>query len=150
MVTEAIANAIDVGARTVRVSLDGAVRSISFHNDGPAMSGPQFDDYHVIAKSSKSKGSWIGFAGAGAKVYLAAWGKTVIHTETTDGRASLASDIYVDGGVLKVLYVEPSIKRRGTLYRVTLRPYDYSYLGKSAAHLIAEVFGPVIEWGGGS
>ena len=147
VVTEAIANAIDVGARTVRVSLDGAARSISFHNDGPAMSEPQFKDYHVIARSSKSKGSGIGFAGVGAKVYLAAWGKTVIRTETTDGRAPLASEMYVDGGTLKAKYVEPTIKRRGTLYRVTLRPDDYNYLDKSAAHVIAEVFGPAIEGG---
>ncbi len=147
VVTEAIANAIDVGARTVRVSLDGAARSISFHNDGPAMSERQFEDYHVIARSSKSKGSGIGFAGVGAKVYLAAWGKTVIHTETTDGRAPRASDMYVDGGELKARYVEPSIKRRGTLYRVTLRPDDYSDLDKSAARLIAEVFGPAIDGG---
>ena len=147
VVTEAVANAIDVGARTVRVSLDGETRSISFHNDGPAMSGKQFDNYHVIARSSKSKGTGIGFAGVGAKVYLAAWGKTVIHTETTDGRAPLASDMYVDGGTLKARYVEPSIKRRGTLYRVTLRPDDYNYLDKSAERLIAEVFGPAIEGG---
>ena len=147
VVTEAIANAIDVGAGTVRVSLDGAARSISFHNDGPAMSEPQFKDYHVIARSSKSKGSGIGFAGVGAKVYLAAWGKTVIRTETTDGRAPLASEMYVDAGTLTARYVEPTIKRRGTLYRVTLRPDDYNYLDKSVAHVIAEVFGPAIEGG---
>ena len=147
VVTEAIANAIDVGARTVRVTLDGEARSISFHNDGPAMNSSQFEDYHVIARSSKSKGSGIGFAGVGAKVYLAAWGKTVIRTETIDGRAPLASEMYVDGGTLKARYVKPSTRRRGTLYRVTLRPDDYSYLDKSAARLIAEVFGPAIEGG---
>ena len=147
VVTEAIANAIDVGARSVRVTLDGRAKSISFHNDGPSMSKSQFRDYHVIARSSKSKGSGIGFAGVGAKVYLAAWDKTVIHTETNGGGAAMASDMYVDGGVLKAKYVEPSIKRHGTLYRVSLRPDDYSYLDKSAARLIAEVFGPAIDGG---
>lgn len=147
VVTESIANAIDVGTRTVRVTLDGVARSISFHNDGPAMNSSKFEDYHAIALSSRSKGLGIGFAGIGAKVYLAAWGKTVIHTETTNGRAPLASDMYADGGTLKARYVKPSTRRRGTLYRVTLRPDDYSYLDKSAAHLIAEVFGPAIEGG---
>ena len=147
VVTEAIANAIDVGASTVRVKLDGAAKSISFHNDGPPMSEDQFKDYHVIARSSKSKGSGIGFAGVGAKVYLAAWDKTVIHTETIGGQEPLASDMYVDGGTLKAKYVRPSTKRRGTLYRVALSPDDYNYLEKSAAHMIAEVFGPAIDGG---
>ena len=131
VVTEAIANAIDVGARTVSVTLDGESRSISFHNDGPPMSGRQFKDYHVIARSSKSKGSGIGFAGVGAKVYLAAWDGAVIHTETSDGRSALASDMYVDGGAPKFRHVKPRLRKRGTLYRVTLAPGD----GRASARI---------------
>lgn len=147
VVTEAIANAIDVGAGTVRVDLDGGGRTITFHNDGPPMGGREFEDYHVIARSSKRKGSGIGFAGVGAKVYLAAWGKTVIRTETTDGRAPLASEMYVDGGTLKWRYAEPSIRRRGTLYRVALTADDYNYLDKGAADTVSSVFGPAIDGG---
>ena len=147
VVTEAIANAIDVGAGTVRVDLDGGDRTITFHNDGPPMGAREFEDYHVIARSSKKKGSGIGFAGVGAKVYLAAWGKTVIRTETTDGRAPLASEMYVDGGTLKWRYAEPSIRRRGTLYRVALTADDYNYLDKSATDTVSSVFGPAIDAG---
>ena len=147
VVTEAIANAIDVGARTVSVTLDGESRSISFHNDGPPMSGRQFKDYHVIARSSKSKGSGIGFAGVGAKVYLAAWDKAVIHTETSDGRSALASDMYVDGGTPKFRHVKSRLRKRGTLYRVTLAPGDYDYLKKHATDVIAGAFSPAIDNG---
>ena len=147
VVAEAIANAIDVGARAVSVDLDGAGRTISFHNDGPPMGAREFEDYHVIAKSSKRKGSGIGFAGVGAKVYLAAWEKTVIRTETTDGRSALASEMYVDDGTLKWRYAEPSIRRRGTLYRVVLTADDYNYLDKSIADIISAVFGPAIDGG---
>ena len=147
VVTEAIANAIDVGAGAVKVTLDGRNRSIAFRNNGPPMSRPQFDDYHVIARSSKSKGSGIGFAGVGAKVYLAAWEKTVIRTETSDGRTPLASEMYVDGGMLKARYVKPGIRGRGTMYMVTLTQGDYDYLDKRAADVIAGVFGPAIDGG---
>ena len=147
VVTEAIANAIDVGAKSVSVDLDGAGRTISFHNDGPPMGAREFEDYHVIARSSKQKGSGIGFAGVGAKVYLAAWEGTVIRTETTDGRSALASEMYVDDGTLKWRYAEPSIRRRGTMYRVALTPDDYNYLEKSVADAISAVFGPAIDGG---
>lgn len=147
VVTEAIANAIDVKARTIRVELTNgpaAGRHVSFFNDGPPMTKREFDNYHVVSRSSKSKGSGIGFAGIGAKVYLAAWTRTVIHTETSDGTGGYASDMYVRNNVLKAKYVEPTIKERGTLYRVDLTQEDYDHLESNLADLVVRVFDPAI------
>jgi len=150
VVAEAIANAIDVGAGRISVDLKVDLnddRTVSFHNDGPPMTERQFNDYHVIARSSKSKGVGIGFAGIGAKVYLAAWDKASIRTETTDGKSARGSDMYVRKRTLKCRHVSPTLKKRGTLYRVTLQPEDYAYLEGRAADLISEVFDPAIASG---
>lgn len=150
VVTEAVANAIDVGAGRIDVDLKADLddaRTVSFYNDGPPMSERQFEDYHVIARSSKSKGAGIGFAGIGAKVYLAAWNRASIRTETGDGKAARGSDMYVKGRTLKYRAADPSLRKRGTLYRVTLRPEDYDYLAGGAEGVISDVFDPAIAAG---
>ena len=148
VVTEAVANAIDVKASEISVMLKADVNdnmTISFHNNGPSMNKKQFDDYHVIARSSKSKGSGIGFAGIGAKVYLAAWQEgTVIRTETTDGHATYASEMYVKNNVLKYAHVNPTIKKLGTSYTVRLKADDYRRLDKSLNQIIVDTFSPAI------
>lgn len=147
VVTEAVANAIDAGARIVNVMLDGRTESISFHSDGPPMSKSQFQDYHAIAKPSKAKRSGIGFAGIGAKAYLAAWDRTVIRTEVAGGGEAMASEMYVRKGRLRARYTRPRIRRCGTTYRVKLKPDDYAYLAKRTRGLISEAFGPAIDRG---
>ena len=148
VVTEAVANAIDVKASEISVMLKADVNdnmTVSFHNNGPSMNKKQFDDYHVIARSSKSKGSGIGFAGIGAKVYLAAWQEgTVIRTETTDGHATYASEMYVKNNVLKYAHVNPTIKKLGTAYTVRLKADDYRKLDKSLNQIIVDTFSPAI------
>lgn len=147
VVTEAIANAIDVGATSISVSFgidsDGN-QYISFHNDGPPMNKKQFDDYHVIARSSKAKGSGIGFAGIGAKVYLAAWEKTVITTETIGGTASFASKMYVKNRKLKAVYCTPKQKKSGTHYKVLLKPRDFNYIKANLNDIIVDAFSPAM------
>lgn len=150
VVNEAVANAIDVGARRIDVELKADLddtRTVSFYNDGPPMDAGQFEDYHVIARSSKSKGAGIGFAGIGAKVYLAAWSRASIRTETGDGKAARGSDMYVRGRTLKYRAAEPELRKRGTLYRVTLKPEDYDYLAGGAEGVISDVFDPAIAAG---
>ena len=150
VVTEAIANAIDVRASEVDIEIFKNKKGqgvISFHNNGPPMNKQQFNDYHVIAKSNKSKGKGIGFAGIGAKVYLAAWGDTVIHTESTDGTTSFASDMYVKNNKLKAIFHTPTLKKYGTSYQVLLKPKDYNYLEKSLEDIIADTFSPAISSG---
>ena len=150
VVTEAIANAIDVKASKISIDLKVGLddkRTVSFYNDGPPMTKNQFKDYHVIARSSKSKGAGIGFAGIGAKVYLAAWAGASIRTETGDGKTVRASRMYVKKRTLKWQEVEPKLEKSGTLYRVTLLPKDYEYLEKNAECLVSEVFDPAIAKG---
>ena len=147
VVTEAIANAIDVKASNVDIclkdNLDGS-KTISFYNDGPPMGKKQFDNYHVLARSSKTKGGGIGFAGIGAKVYLAAWSDTTIQTETGNGRAALASRMYVRKGAPKAAYIKPSLKKPGTLYTVTLKEADFEYLETNLNRIIVDAFNPAI------
>ena len=150
VVTEAIANAIDVGATEIQIKMKTGLddeRTISFHNNGPAMTKKQFDDYHVIARSSKSKGKGIGFAGIGAKVYLAAWDHTKIHTETTDGRSSFASEMFVRDERLKATLLNPTLTKKGTLYSVLLKDEDYAYLEKNIHDTILDVFNPALSGG---
>lgn len=148
VVTEAIANAIDVGSTKVEISLQENLESgnnvISFHNNGPPMSKKQFEDYHVIARSSKSKGTGIGFAGIGAKVYLAAWDNAVIHTETTDGVTAYASKMFVKNKNLKYSYVKPSLDMPGTMYSVRLKRDDYMFLEGSIEPTITNTFTPAM------
>ena len=147
VVTEAIANAIDVRANKVRVELvdDSNIgMHVLFFNNGPSMNRQEFNNYHVISRSSKSKGHGIGFAGIGAKVYLAAWHDTVIHTETTNGNTRYASDMYVRDKVLRAKYIQPTIREKGTLYRVKLKPEDYRYLENNLEDLIVKVFDPAL------
>ena len=80
VVLEAMANALDAKADRVDIVLKDC--SIVFRDNGPGMNWRQFKEYHKISGANKTKGRGIGFAGVGAKVYLAIWKNTVIHTET--------------------------------------------------------------------
>ncbi len=150
VVAEAISNVIDVEATAVDVVIGKDASNhgfISFHNNGPAMNKKQFVDYHVIARSSKTKGSGIGFAGIGAKVYLAAWDKTVIYTETMDGKIGFASKMYVKDNKLKAIYLEPKLKKLGTYYQVQLAPKDFNYLEKNLENIIVNMFSTAMTRG---
>ena len=147
LVTEAIANAIDVGAAKIAITLKESAegeKTISFYNNGPSMSKEEFDNYHVLARSSKSKGKGIGFAGIGAKVYLAAWQHAVIYTETTDGKTAFSSEMYVRNSTLKARYTEPKLKKPGTLYTVCLKDADYNFLEKGLNDIVEDTFSPAM------
>ncbi|MDA7941299.1 MAG: ATP-binding protein [Nitrosopumilus sp.] len=149
VVTEAVANALDAGATRVEITLKNSAegkKTIAFYNNGPSMTRTQFDNYHVISRSSKSKGTGIGFAGIGAKVYLAAWDGTTIHTETTDGKTSFASNMWSENRILKAdTDIRPTLKRTGTLYSVHLKTDDYNYLDKMLEDIVSDTFTPALE-----
>lgn len=80
VLTESIANSLDAGANTIRIGLSEVERHggdqgrvlYSIEDDGKGMTEAAFEDsYHGIALSTKEKGDSIGFAGVGAKLYLA-------------------------------------------------------------------------------
>ena len=74
VVLEAMANALDAKADRVDIALKN--QSATFRDNGPGMTQKQFRSYHKISGSTKTKGRGIGFAGVGAKVYLAIWKNT--------------------------------------------------------------------------
>ena len=128
VVTEAIANSLDVDSDTIDIKIgknSNGKRMITFQDNGPGMNKEVFADYHVGSRSTKSKGTGIGFAGIGAKVYLAAYDKTEIITETCCGNDVLASVMYRKGRQIKWRRRTPTTKKkRGTLYKVLLNNQD--------------------------
>lgn len=140
VVLEAMANALDAKATKVDIMLCN--QHISFRDNGPGMNNRQFKKYHDISASAKRKGAGIGFAGVGAKIYLAVWKQTVIHTETCGPDGPLASDLRVTHG--KVRWercpTNTSIRTKGTLYSVKLRERDYKNLNGGIRDLILDQF----------
>jgi hypothetical protein len=71
LLTELMANAIDAGADKIHVELDGGIpRVLRFMDNGSGMSKKAFSDYHNLGSLHKHKGSGIGWAGIGAKLYI--------------------------------------------------------------------------------
>jgi len=144
VVLEAMANALDAKATNVDIKLKS--QHISFRDNGPGMSKKQFRDYHNISASTKRKGTGIGFAGVGAKIYLAVWKQTVIHTETYGSDGPLVSDLHVTRR--KPIWEErpttTSIMTKGTLYGVKLREKDYTVLSNTIHSMIIDQFNPAM------
>ena len=140
VVLEAMANAIDADADLVDITLKNG--SITFRDNGPGMSKKQFTAYHKISGSDKTKGRGIGFAGVGAKIYLAIWKNTVIHTETYGDDGALESNMLVKHGRLKwEEHDAATVSRvRGTSYGVTLRDNDYKKLQAKLKDIITDHF----------
>lgn len=144
VVLEAMANALDARATTVDVILRN--QHVSFRDNGPGMNKKQFKTYHKISGSTKTKGRGIGFAGVGAKVYLAIWKNTVIHTETYGDDGPFASDMYVTHGRPKwnECSTATSIMSHGTLYCVKLRENDYTTLVTKIHDIMRDAFNPAL------
>ena len=136
LVLEAVANGMDAGANRIDIRF-GDQNTVMFHNNGRPMGKRDFANYHKISSSTKRKGEGIGFAGVGAKIYLAAWPKAEMVTESGQGSDRMASRMFRKGR--KVLYEYP-IKaarpkagdgRGGTSYAVRLEPKQYDTLQKN-------------------
>lgn len=151
VVTEAIGNALDANATEIKINLRKGKKSgnylISFYNNGPAMTKNQFADYHIVAKSSKTKGASLGFAGIGAKVYLARWDETFILTETSDGNVTYSSEMYRKGRGIKWGERTPTTFKKGTTYTVKLKQEDYDYLWLNITRDIVSWFNPALRSG---
>jgi len=66
LVLEAVANGIDAKAKKIEISFDqnDSGHYITFLNNGPPMNKADFQNYHTISSSTKTKGEGIGFAGS--------------------------------------------------------------------------------------
>ncbi len=83
VITELVANALDSGAGTIRISLAWDPPRMIFADDGQGMSRRAMESYHDIAATTKVRGEGIGFAGIGAKLSLLICREVV--TETRNG-----------------------------------------------------------------
>ncbi len=89
ILTEILANALDSGAGSIRLSADPANASLTIVDDGAGMPRRDLRRYHDLATSSKTRGQGIGFAGVGIKLALLAC-KAVV-TETRRGTSHVAT-----------------------------------------------------------
>ena len=149
LVLEAIANGLDARARNINIIFEKKNSNyfIKFANDGPGMTKEKFIDYHTISLSSKKKGEGIGFAGVGAKIYLASEDGTEILTITKSGKDIYASKMYRNG---KEIQYDTSLKKPlesilgsmevrsfiGTLYQVKLNEQKYYFLKNNILKII--------------
>ena len=149
VVSEAFGNAVDVDATELQIELgeDQDGKYILFVNNGPPMSENDFRNYHVIARSSKTFGKGLGWAGIGAKLYLGSWLKSKIITESSDGHNSLASVMFIEGNQVCWNFVTPRRKFIGTSYKVYLNSEDYDVLSKNITQIVLKYFNTAMKNG---
>ena len=132
---EATDNALDIFATEIHIKIGKDSNGkywISFEDNGNGMDKKTFESYHVIARSTKTYGKSIGFAGVGAKVYLAVGDFVRIFTETCCGNESWSSEMYREGRTLMLHTPEKSSrKKKGTYYKVLINYIDYLTLQQS-------------------
>ncbi|MCM8789360.1 MAG: ATP-binding protein [Candidatus Omnitrophica bacterium] len=83
IITELVANSLDSKASRIEFYVEPQSRKLCVIDDGNGMKEKEFEDYHDIATTTKSRGKGIGFAGIGAKLALL-YAEEVI-TETKRG-----------------------------------------------------------------
>lgn len=136
VLVESIANSIDIGATQLSIYLDDHVNTYKLVDNGKGMDSSTFENYHTIALSSKDKSKGIGFAGVGAKIYLASWEGASVITETFGKDGPLKSVMYREGNKLLYKKETPTITSQGTSYMVTLSPDDFKELEDKIADYI--------------
>jgi histidine kinase/DNA gyrase B/HSP90-like ATPase len=157
LVIEALSNAIDAKAKNVFIKLKKMNGNfyMTVTDDGAGMTMEQFKNYHTVSLSSKQKGEGIGFAGVGAKIYLAAENGSEILTITNSNLNKIfTSRMYRIGkriqydSSLKLPVKEfidekekrEALKRSGTSYRVKLNEDGYYYLKNHLAEILQRWF----------
>ena len=89
ILTEIVANALDSGARSIRLGTDAARTTLTVVDDGSGMQRRELRRFHDIAASSKTRGEGIGFAGVGVKLGLLV--SEHVLTETRRGKTHVAT-----------------------------------------------------------
>lgn len=142
LVLEAVANGIDAKAKKIEISFDQIETDhyITFLNNGPPMSKADFENYHTISSSTKTKGEGIGFAGVGAKIFLAAWNRAEIVTVSGKDDNVLVSRMFRRGDnveydsslngvpITKLLGNKCLNHKYGTSYRVKVSLTGFEWL----------------------
>lgn len=139
---EAIANGLDAKANKIEIKFveEKDVPYVIFHNNGKPMDKNAFTNYHIISSSTKTKGEGIGFAGVGAKIFLAYMDGSEIITITGHGSNVLASRMYRKGDCVehdstlhgipleKIIGTSKINHKPGTSYKVKLKKQDFRKL----------------------
>jgi hypothetical protein len=89
ILTEVVANALDSGARRIRLQTGGADATLTILDDGRGMQRRELARYHDVAASAKKRGEGIGFAGVGIKLGLLVSREVI--TETRRGASHVAT-----------------------------------------------------------
>lgn len=95
ILTEAVANSLDSGATSLRVTADPTAATLTIVDDGSGMRRRDLVRYHDLASSTKTRGHGIGFAGVGIKLGLLVCEDVV--TETRRGKEHVASRWHLAG-----------------------------------------------------
>jgi hypothetical protein len=115
VLTESIANSLDARSTVIQVGLEARKGTTLFRvmDNGTGMTREAFENsYHGIALSSKPKGEAIGFAGVGAKLYLAMLDSgNCVYTETRSDSFHGASEF----GMIHDEAVWRNVEPRGKL-----------------------------------
>ena len=150
LVLEAIANGIDAKADTIRINFEQDRNDyyITFLNNGPPMNKKDFENYHTISSSTKTKGQGIGFAGVGAKIFLAAWQDAEIITITGKDNDVLVSTMFngkddimfetsLEGITIERLLKNSKLDHKyGTSYKVKITNDGFKYLKKNITQIL--------------
>jgi hypothetical protein len=124
LVIESIANSIDANASTIKITLHDNIFSVE--DNGVGMTKEEFEEYFAaLAFSGKKKGQGIGWAGIGAKLYLAVPDSEIyVESRKRMDMEGFACKIWPVGSDIEWDYVdgEPKVlKHAGTYYEVKLR-----------------------------
>ena len=142
LVLEAIANGMDANADEIEINFDEDDFGyyVIFSNNGPPMNEKDFDNYHNISSSTKTKGEGIGFAGVGAKIFLGAWDKAEITTITGKNNKVFVSRMFrennkvlhessLDGVPIKQILRNRKLNHSyGTSYKVKIDAEGFKWL----------------------
>jgi hypothetical protein len=128
LVVETIANSLDAGANLINVSADFQSGFYRVEDWGKGMSYAEFENYHVIALSTRQKGRGIGFAGIGSKLYWGLCKKTITSTRSNGFCGS--SEVRLIDGTPQYRYVTSvqPLTHNGTFVEVEVRKEDLSDL----------------------
>ena len=155
LICESFANAQDVFIAdkikkpTIEITLEKAgpdVGYINIHNNATPMNEKQFQNYHKISGSVKVKGGGIGFAGVGAKVFLASNIGGEIFTITGKNNSDFFSSRmvmtkdnvqYEKNLSLSEIFGNKTHKHQyGTTYRVRVNKQGYNYFKERLSHIV--------------
>ena len=120
LIVEAVANSIDAGAQTIKIGIQGNGYMVTIVDNGRGMTEEEFIEYHNIAGETKTRGSSIGFAGIGAKIFLDR--ASSVYTETKSVSYRGATEWGFAGDDLEWDYVESRnmIRDNGTAVEITV------------------------------